>query len=180
MSTKQLVSGSILSALTLLILYCTLLLPTNTLTLLTLASITVPIALIRENTKTAFMVYLTSSLLGVILLPLNISLMYVLFFGCYGLVKYFIEKLDRLPLEWLLKFVGFNIIFACVYFLFNQLIMPGAFSGLITLIHQLMPNLNLSPTVIIFLLGQIGFFIYDYALTLLIDLYYAHVHSYLK
>lgn len=180
MSTKQLVSGSILTALTIIILYLTLLIPTNTLTLLTLASITVPIALIRENVKTSFMVYITSSLLGVILLPLNISLLYILFFGCYGIIKYFIEKLDRIPLEWLLKFIFFNIMFTLAYFLFDNLITPGAFTGLINLIHKLLPSLQLSPTVIIFTLAQIGFIIFDYAFTLLIDFYYTYCEQHIK
>ncbi|WP_053985825.1 hypothetical protein [Niameybacter massiliensis] len=180
MSTKQLVSGSILTALTIIILYLTLLIPTNTLTLLTLASITVPIALIRENVKTSLMVYITSSLLGVILLPLNISLLYILFFGCYGIIKYFIEKLNRIPLEWLLKLIFFNIMFTLAYFLFDNLITPGAFAGLINLIHQLFPGLQLPPTVIIFVLAQIGFIIFDYAFTLLIDFYYTYCEQHIK
>ena len=180
MPTKQLVSGSVLTALTIVLLYLTLLIPTNTLTLLTLASITVPIALIRENVKTSFMVYITSSLLGVILLPFNISLLYILFFGCYGLIKYFIEKLDRIPIEWLLKFIFFNTMFAIAYFLFNNVITPGAFNGLINLIHRLIPSLQLSPAVIIFTLAQVGFIVFDYAFTLLIDFYYTCCDQHIK
>ena len=59
MTTKQLVTGALLSALTLVALYFTFLLPTNTLTLLTIASVMVPIALIRGNVKTSLLVYIT-------------------------------------------------------------------------------------------------------------------------
>ena len=179
MSTKQLVTGSILTAITLLILYMTLLIPTNTLALLTLASITVPVALIRENIKTSLLVYITSSLLGVILLPLNISLLYILFFGCYGLIKHFIERLDRLPLEWLLKFIFFNTMLIIGYTFFEHLITPGSLDGLIYLINKLLPTLNLSPILIAFILAQGCFIVYDYAFTLLIDFYYTYLDKHL-
>lgn len=175
MSTKQLVTGSILTAITLIILYMTLLIPTNTLALLTLASITVPVALIRENIKTSLLVYITSSLLGVILLPLNISLLYILFFGCYGLIKHFIEKLNILPFEWILKFIFFNIMLVIGYMFFENLVNPGSLDGLIHLIQKLLPSLNFSPLLIAFLLAQGCFIVYDYAFTLLIDFYYTYL-----
>nr|WP_307991679.1 hypothetical protein [uncultured Niameybacter sp.] len=179
MSTKQLVTGSILTAITLLILYMTLLIPTNTLALLTLASITVPVALIRENIKTSLLVYITSSLLGVILLPLNISLLYILFFGCYGLIKHFIERLNRLPLEWLLKFIFFNIMLIVGYTFFENVITPGSLDGLIHLINKLLPNLNFPPILIAFILAQGCLVVYDYAFTLLIDFYYTYLDKHL-
>ena len=179
MSTKQLVTGSILTTITLLILYMTLLIPTNTLALLTLASITVPVALIRENIKTSLLVYTTSSLLGVILLPLNISLLYILFFGCYGLIKHFIERLNRLPLEWILKFIFFNTMLIVGYTFFENLITPGSLDGLIHLINKLLPNLNFSPILIAFILAQGCFVVYDYAFTLLIDFYYTYLDKHL-
>lgn len=179
MSTKQIVTGSILTAITLLILYMTLLIPTNTLALLTLSSITVPVALIRENIKTSLLVYITSSLLGDILLPLNISLLYILFFGCYGLIKHFIERLNRLPLEWILKFIFFNTMLIVGYTFFENLITPGSLDGLIHLINKLLPNLNFSPILIAFILAQGCFVVYDYAFTLLIDFYYTYLDKHL-
>ena len=179
MSTKQLVTGSILTAITIFILYMTLLIPTNTLALLTLASITVPIALIRENIRTSLLVYITSSLLGVILLPLNISLLYILFFGSYGLIKHFIEKLNLLTIEWLLKFIFFNIMLVLGYVLFESLITPGSLNGLIHLVQRFLPKLNVSPLFIAFILAQGGFILYDYAFTLLIDFYYTYCDKHL-
>lgn len=178
MSSKQLVTGSILTTLTLVILYTTLLIPTNTLTLLTLASITVPIALIKENTQTAILVYITSSILGVILLPLNISLLYFLFFGMYGLVKHFIERLHRFSFEWILKLIFFNMIFIIGYTLFEKLISPGILDKLLLVIHSFLPNSNFSSFAIVFLLAQVFFILYDYALTCLIDYYYTYLDRY--
>ena len=179
MSTKPIVTGSILTALTLIILYATLLIPTNTLALLTLSSITVPIALIREDIKTSLLVYITSSILGVILLPFNISLLYILFFGCYGLIKHFIERLNHLPLEWILKFIFFNIMLITSYTCFENLITPGSLDGFIHFINTFLPKLNFPPILIAFVIAQGCFVVYDYALTLLIDFYYTYLDKHL-
>ena len=85
-------TGGILIALTLVVLYLTAIISVNTLTLLTIASVFVPIALMRCNLKTAIVVYIGASLLSFLLVPLNISIMYILFFGIYGIIKYLAEK----------------------------------------------------------------------------------------
>ena len=178
MTTKQLVTGALLSALTLVILYFTFLLPTNTLTLLTLASAMVPIALIRCNLKTCWLVYITSGVLSLILLPINISMLYILFFGLYGIIKYFIERLNQLPLEWLLKYLFFNSAFFIGFKFTTTLISPHAFDGLIGLAEKLIPHIPYNAFLILIIIGQIAFALYDYALTLLIDTYYTYLSKY--
>lgn len=177
MPAKQLVTGAMLSALTLVILYMTLLLPTNTLTLLTLASVMVPIALIRADFKTALLVYITSGLISLLFLPPSISMLYLLFFGAYGLIKYFIETINRMPIEWLLKLIFFNFIFYIGFNFTNTLISPGAFDGLRNLIEKLLPGVPYGYLLALILLGQVVFIVYDYALSLLIDHYYDYVHK---
>ena len=178
MTTKQLVTGALLSAFTLVILYLTFLIPTNTLTLLTLASVMVPIALIRCNLKTCWLVYITSGVLSLIFLPINISMLYILFFGVYGIIKYFIEKLNQLPLEWILKYLFFNIIFFIGFKFTTTLINPNAFNGLMNLAKQFLPNIPYNAFLILIIIGQVAFAVYDYALTLLIDTYYTYVSKY--
>lgn len=178
MTTKQLVTGAMLTALTLVILYLTFLIPTNTLTLLTLASVMGPIALIRGNVKTSLLVYITSSLLCLILLPPNISVLYILFFGIYGLLKYFIEKLNHLSFEWILKLVFFNSVFYIGFQFIKALISPHAFDGLIILAQKFIPNVPYGDLLILIILGQMVFIIYDYALSLLIDTYYKYFSKY--
>lgn len=178
MTTKQLVTGAMLSALTLVILYLTFLLPTNTLTLLTLASVMGPIALIRGNVRTSLLVYITSSLLCLVLMPPNISVLYILFFGIYGLLKYFIEKLNHLSFEWLLKLAFFNSVFYIGFQFIKALISPHAFDGLAVLAQKFMPNVPYGDLLILIILGQIVFIIYDYALSLLIDTYYKYFSKY--
>lgn len=169
--------GGLLTALTFIILYLTLLIPTNTLTLFTLASFMVPIALIRSNLKTAILVYVCSSLLSVIILPIHISLMYIIFFGCYGLIKSLIEKLDKLPLEWILKLVYFNVVFIICFNMIQILLDPNFFDTLKNLAKQFIPNIPNGYFILLWLFGQVTFVVFDYALTLLIDMYFKYFDS---
>lgn len=178
MTTKQLVTGAMLSALTLIILYLTFLFQANTLSLLTLASAMGPIALIRANVKTSLLVYIVSSLLCLVLMPPDISTLYILFFGIYGLLKYFIEKLNHLSLEWFLKLAFFNSVFYIGFNVITTLISPHAFDGLVMLSNKLIPNVPYGDLLILIILGQIAFILYDYALSLLIDTYYKYFAKY--
>lgn len=178
MTTKQLVIGAMLSALTLIMLYLTFLFKANTLSLLTLASAMGPIALIRGNARTSLLVYIVSSLLCLVLMPPNISTLYILFFGIYGLLKYYIEKLNHLSLEWLIKLAFFNSIFYISFNVITMLISPHAFDGLKVLSHKLIPNVPYGDLLILIILGQIAFILYDYALSLLIDTYYKYFAKY--
>lgn len=174
MSAKNISIGGILTALTILLLYLTLLIPTNTLTLLTLASFMVPIALIRCNLKTSILVYICSSLLSFLLLPFNIFLLYLIFFGCYGIIKSLIEGLDKLPLEWVLKLVFFNTIFFISINVARELLSPNVFDNLNRLADKLLPSLPSSRFLFLWLVGQLVFILFDYALTLLVDTYYKY------
>ncbi|MGL4772388.1 MAG: hypothetical protein ACRC2K_02380 [Clostridium sp.] len=154
MKGKPIATGGILVGLTVVTLYLTNLIPINTLALLTVASCFVPIAIIKCDFKTAILVYVASSLISFFLLPFNIAISYVGFFGIYGIVKFFIEKTRKLPLELLFKFIFFNIM-GFVLFSFMQGILVFD-----------------SSSSILFIIALEGaFFIYDYALTLIITFY---------
>lgn len=173
LSGKNIALGGLLSALTIVILYLTLLIPTNTLTFLTLASFMVPIALIRGNLKTALAVYISSSILCLLLVP-SLSIPYIIFFGCYGIIKYFIEGLDRYVLEWVLKFTFFNIIYFIILQSATLLFGPHYMEGLQSLADKLIPQFSNGAIILLWLIAQFAFAIFDYALTLLIDSYYKY------
>lgn len=162
MKTKNLTLSSLLISLTLVILALNTLLPISTLSILTVASAIIPIAIIRTSTKNAFLVYIASSLLGFLILPKDIIILYALFFGIYGLVKYYIEKLNKISIEIILKLIFSSIILIIYYLLFSSLIDIS--------------NVNL-PLYLIFIIANILFLIYDYALTLIISFYINKIHS---
>lgn len=153
--SKSVAIGGILVGINVILLYFTFIIPTSKLTLLTLSSCIVPFAIIALGKKTAILVYLSSSILALILGLKTIAFMYLIFFGLYGLVKYYIESLRKTPLEIVLKILFFNVAFGILYFLYKSFILT-------------IP-LKISIGYII-VLYQIGFFIYDYAMTLVIAL----------
>ena len=96
------------------------------------------------------------------IIPINISLAYILFFGIYGIIKHYIEKIHKLTYEILLKLLTFNVLLLIIYFIMT------AFIGNIVLPYSLY---------IVFILAQIMFLVYDYALTLIITIYFNKIHK---
>ena len=87
---------------------------------------------------------------------------FILYFGIYGLVKYYIEKLNKLTLEIILKLVFSNIMLFIVYYIFTH------FVG----------NINYNfPLWILLIIVQFAFIIFDYALTLIITFYISKFHK---
>ncbi len=175
MKAKDLTLGGICVALTLILLYFTLIFKTNTLTLLTLASFVVPLALMRGNLRTALLIYISSTLLAFLLLPINVSLLYGLFFGIYGIIKYFIERFHNLGVEIVLKLLFFNLIGALFILFFKAFVDPLLLEKPLLLIARYLPQLSITlKWTILFISFQGIFLVFDYALTLLIDYYQQH------
>ncbi|MGL4874475.1 MAG: hypothetical protein ACRC30_07495 [Clostridium sp.] len=159
-------TGGILIALTLVVLYLAQLIQINTLTLLTIASLFVPVALIRCSLKTACTVYVGASILSLLLINLEVALMYTTFFGLYGIIKYLAEKKrHHKPTEILIKFAFFNISIFVYYFIFTSI---------------LGPVITEFPLYILLILCEVVFLVYDYGLTLLIAFYMQKIHKRLK
>lgn len=162
LKAKDLALGGILTSLTIIVLFINILIPINTFAILTISSCFVPIAIIRSNVRVGIFVYIASSIIGFFLVPLDIMIPFILYFGIYGLVKFYIEKLRNMPLEILLKLSFSNIMLILGYILFTKFIAPI--------------NLNI-PIWILIILAQIAFLIFDYALTLIITFYISKFHN---
>lgn len=151
---NNLTRGGIYSALTVLLVYLSSVIPTSKLSLLALASAIIPVSIITTGVKNSIMVYAASSLLCFILGLRGMALAYTLFFGLYSLAKFYIERMRKLSLEYLLKILFFNLSFLIIYYFYKTL-----FTDMISTklsIHYVL------------LAGQVVFLIYDYALTIII------------
>jgi hypothetical protein len=137
-----------------LLVYLSSVLPTSKLSLLALASAIIPLSIITTGVKNSVMVYASSSLLCFVLGLRGMALAYTLFFGLYSLAKYYIERLQKLTLEYLLKLLFFNVSFLIIYYFYKTL-----FTDMI--------SIQLS-FIYVLLAGQVVFLIYDYALTIII------------
>ena len=164
MKSRYIAESGLLVALTLVILYATSVIPISTLSILTVASCLIPISIIRTSIKNTILVYAASSVLSFFLFPTNIALYYTLFFGVYGIIKYFIEKAKNIPLEIFLKLISFNILLGIIYFITKSFLVV------------ISPDL---PLWILWLGAQIVFLVYDYALTLAISFFLNKFNKYI-
>lgn len=182
MKTSSITFGGILTAVSFILLYFIKLIPTNTLTLLTLLSFIPPIALMEKGLKTALLVYICSGIGSLFYVPLNISLFYVLFFGIYGIIKGFIERINKPFTEWLIKFIYFNIM-SIMGLLLLRVVLAVDLQVILSNFLSLIEFWDLNSTfskLLLYLLLQIAFFIFDYALTLLVGYYDDYIRKYMK
>ena len=150
MKSNNIAKGGIFAALSLILLYLSSVFPTNKLFILGIASCIIPLSIMLTGVKNTLVVYAAVSLLSLFIIPSKlIAISYILIFGSYGFVKYFIEKLRSIPIEVILKLLYFNITSAIIVFIYKLVIVK-------------IPNINIY--LIIFAL-QFAFIIYDYALT---------------
>lgn len=158
-STKAVSLGGVLLSLSMVTLFLATFIPGIELTLYAIASFYVAFCIIETGAKGGWLFYVASTLLGALLLPNKLAILpYAMFFGIYAIVKYYIEKIGKLPLEIVLKLLVFNIIFATGFFFFQE-----AFLGNIALPNLAMPFLIIG--------AQIMFLFYDYLFTLGLGFY---------
>ena len=150
MKSNNIAKGGIFAALSLILLYLSSVFPTNKLFILGIASCIIPLSIILTGVKNTLVVYGAVSLLSFFIIPSKlVSIAYILIFGSYGFVKYFIERLRKAPIEFFLKLLYFNAASAIIVFMYKLLIVE-------------LPHINIY---LLILAMQVAFLIYDYALT---------------
>lgn len=159
MKTKDVALGGVLLALSLATLFIASFIPGVELSLFALSSFYIIIMVIRTSAKGGWIFYAASFLLAFLLIPNKIALIpYGMFFGIYGLIKYYIERIEKQTAEVLLKLLFFNGSWGISFYIFKDV-----FLGNIKL-----PDY--SPAVLVIGI-QVLFLFYDYILTLLIGFY---------
>lgn len=153
--TSQVVKGGMFTALSIMFLYLAAVLPSNKLFFAGAASTIIPISILTIRISYSFLVYAAVSILGLFLPgPKFVVISYIVFFGLYGFIKYYIERLRKLPIEIILKMIFFNISLICAILVYKSLFIY-------------IPEFN-TPVKLIYAAIQPVFLIYDYALTLFI------------
>ena len=155
---KSTAISGILAALVVITLYAESVIPTAKLSLYALSSFFVAIIIIEGGGRAGWLFYLVTSLLVLIIVPDKVGLMpYFVFFGVYGILKFYIEKMHRIVPEYVLKLAYFNICLILALFIIKNLL-----------------AVNISSSVPLWLLIislEVVFLIYDYVYTLFIQFY---------
>lgn len=157
-NVSNITRGGILTALSVIALYISSLLPTNKITILAILSLVIPIAIIWTNIKTALAIYISTSILGILLIGLRGNVIsYIILFGTYGFFKLFIEKLRNLYLEIPLKIIYFNTTLILIYLIVSNFVID-----ITTLKFKL-------PITILILGANVVFLVADFIISLLIQ-----------
>lgn len=147
--------GGLFTALGVLFIYLSTIIPTSRLYVLGLSSCIIPMSIIMTNLKNGFIIYLATSLLSLLLVGFKGNVIaYIIFFGLYGFIKFYVERLRNIPYEIILKLVFFNVSLLIIYLLAK-------------LFFQDLIKINVSIYMAI-LAAEFIFMIFDYVLTLFI------------
>ncbi len=147
--------SAVLSALGIVVMLLGTVISVLDLTMVAIASIFVFFAIIEMGKPYHYLIYFTTSMLSVLLLPDKLSaLLYIVFGGIYPMLKRVFEKLPVI-LSWVLKAVYFNAV------------LLGTTLGAKYLFGIDEEGL----TLMLFVVGNVAFFMYDIAMTKLITYY---------
>ena len=158
-NTKGITISAMLLALSVITLYSQTLFPVANFTLYMISSFYTAFVIIESGARAGWVFYLASAIFGFIFVPDKVFIIpYILFFGLYGLLKFYIEKLKKLPIEYVLKLLCFNISLGIIAVFFQEMVL-----GSIKL-----PDF---PIFFIIIALEFAFIAYDYLFTMMIGFY---------
>ena len=106
--------GGLLTALGVVLMFLTGLIPIGTYALPAIAGVLLIVAVIEIGAKWAWMIYAAVAVLSLLFAAdKEAALLFVLFFGYYPVLKSFLERISNKVLSWISKFAVFNV--AVVY-----------------------------------------------------------------
>ncbi|HHT16391.1 MAG TPA: hypothetical protein GXZ77_01535 [Papillibacter sp.] len=156
----------LLTALSVIALYLSSAFPNAKLSLAAVASLFAASALIEAGIGAAAFVFVGSAILSYLLLPAKDGvLLYVLFFGYYPVVKSLAERLRNRVLEWAIKLLVFNGALTVLW-----LFLRGLFA----------PNVAVLSPIIVYLIANAAFCVFDLGLTRLLFIYARRVSKFLR
>lgn len=166
MKSRKVVYPAVFGALALVLLYIGMIAPGGNWGIVAVAGLLPCAVVISAGIAAGFLCWAGVTILAFLLLPDKlIALLFGALFGLYPMVKTLVESLRKLPLEYVLKVLFFNLSFSVIY-----LVMKGA-------VLESLPA-GLHATWLLYLVGNIVFLLYDYGLSKLISLYMARIHRY--
>ena len=147
--------GGIMGALSLMIMFLTAF-PYMTYALPAIAGAVLIPVVIELGSKWAWMVYACVSFLSLLIAPsLEAKVMFIAFFGYYPIVKALLERQKNRVLEWVLKYLVFNVAVVSAYLLSLRFFGLDADSFVI---------FGVNVPLVFLLLGNVVFLLYDLAL----------------
>ncbi len=166
---KRISFSAMAMALSVICLYAASAFSTGKLAALGLSSLFCAICVSLFGVRYGLAQYVGTAILALLFIPNRFFvLVYVLFAGYYPIVKLYIEKLDKLWVEWLLKYLFFNVILMALYLIAVFFFLPYVEAATLILVFRY---------VALIIVGlEIVFGIFDWVLSYMIGYY----HQYLR
>jgi hypothetical protein len=156
---------AVFGALALVFLYAGAVSPTGNWGLAAAAGLMPAAVIISAGLAAGVLCWAGVSILAFLLLPDKfMALLFGLLFGLYAIVKNLAERLRRLPLEYILKLLFFNVSFTVIYVVMRSAVLSS------------LPE-QLSAVWALYLAGNVVFLAYDYGFGKLIGFYMARVYK---
>ena len=160
-NSKKIALSGIITALGAVSLFLENIVPTGKIGFYVFAGFLLSIVIIECGLIYGWISFSAVSMLAVLIVPDKIAVTpYVLFFGIYSLIKSHIEKIDKNSVQWILKFLYFNLSLYILYMI-SDVVFPELLSRFFDVL----------PFYVIIIVMQIAFFLYDWIFSLWIQYY---------
>ena len=121
--TKQLTFSAMMTALGVVCLMIASAIPGMRIALAAIAGVIAAFSVVQGGMKYGVMTVIATALLAFLLVPgKEIALVYAVFFGPYTLIKNWIERLNRMWLEWVLKLAFCVTVSGCLFLFADQVL----------------------------------------------------------
>ncbi len=168
-NTYRTALGGVLSALAVAVMFFGSVLPFATIIAPAAASLCVLYFCLEFNKGTAFVIYVAISALSLLLSPdKELALIFVCFLGYYPIVKLLYEGKFSRTLAYVFKFVNLNVSIGLLYYVITRVFVLAA-------VREEFAQYTVGVIILLAVLGNITFFIFDVALTRFCVLYFTTI-----
>ena len=157
--TQKLTRSGLLTALSCVLIFMTSFMPTMDLTVTAAAGLITSVTMIHCGASYSISLYGATSIISLIILPnKSMAVLYTVFLGCYPILKSYFERVKKRYIQWILKLINFNLVFCGLWLFAGEMLTAE------------LPAVN-GIMIIVQLVLNVVFVIYDIAVTRLISLY---------
>lgn len=157
--------GGIVCSVSVLSMFLTGVFPFAEYTLPAIAGVVLVLGVIEIDFKSSLIMYIVVSILSVIITPnKEAALIFIFFLGYYPIIKSKLEKIKNIYLEYLVKFLIFNLSIGVLYYLIINIFKLNQ-------IIESFGNISKFGIIGLIVLANIFFIIFDIAITRLIQIY---------
>ena len=169
---KKIALSSVLMGLCVVCLFIGSIWPVKIATSLMVSAV-VSISVIECGHKYAWLIYIGTAIISFLLIPKKLIVYgFIALLGFYPIIKLYIERLNKMWLEWIIKLVCFNIALALAYFALNYFLLPSLDIALIGFIFKYLA--------FIIAVLEVSFVVYDLGMSYFVSYYQQKLRRFIK